>query len=168
MDRSQAVVDAVGGGLQQDGFWFTDKRRVAWSETDPSSAYTFVSALKYAEDAEVAYFRAHAVLDDLYPSLPRLYAQARFIQPVRFDDEVVTRIALTRVGSSSIHYIFRLERDAQLCAVGSMGVVHVGSNGRPKPLHDHVAAELRRRVVTHKTPDVEEVNSHLASLSARS
>lgn len=114
--------------------WFTVSRRVAWSDTDPSSAYTFTSALRYAEDAEVEFLRQTGTLRILYPHVPRIYVEARYFTPARFDDEIEVAIALVRIGRSSLHFLFRITRDSTLCAVGRLGTACIGEGGESMEL----------------------------------
>lgn len=138
---------AADGRLIQDDHWFATRRRVAWSETDPSEAYTFASALRYAEDTEVAWLRDRGLLPVLYPHLPRIYAGVRFLQPLHFDEELTTRLGLVRLGRTSLHYLFRLERGSTLCAAGKLGVVYVASASGPAPLPPQVVESLAGEVL---------------------
>lgn len=141
--------------------WFSTRRRVAWSETDPSDAYTFASAVTYAEDTEVAWLRAKDLLRVLYPHLPRLYASVRFLNPLRFDEELTTRLALTRLGRTSLHYVFRLERESTLCAVGKLGVVYLSTTSGPAPLPAEVVGALSCEVLAPSDQMRSEVERYL-------
>jgi acyl-CoA thioesterase FadM/uncharacterized damage-inducible protein DinB len=131
--------------------WFTVTRRVAWSETDPSSAYQFSDVLRYAEDAETAFLRRAAVLPLLYPRLPRIYAEVRYRAPAYFDQEIDVDLALVRLGRSSLHFAFRVLRGPTLCAEGRMGAVAVDESGSGRPLPE----EARALLAGYERPDLE-------------
>jgi acyl-CoA thioesterase FadM len=115
--------------------WFTHVRRVAWVDTDPSGAYQFTAALRYAEEAEIAMLRDQGILELLYPHLPRISVGANFHRPCVFEELIHVRIRVIRCGTSSISYEFRLEQaDGALCADGQMSAVFVDDRGRPAPV----------------------------------
>lgn len=139
--------DHAGTNAAGTDTWFTVSRRVAWSDTDPWSAYTFISALRYAEDAEVDFLRQTGTLKMLYPHVPRIYVEARYFTPARFDDEIQVAIALVRIGRSSLHFLFRITRDSTLCAVGRLGTAYIGegseSSELPSAARELLMAHLR-------------------------
>lgn len=114
--------------------WFGHTRRVAWTDVDPSANYQFTAALRYAEEAEIAWLRELGVLHDLYPHLPRTFVEAQFRSPARFDEEVTVEIRLRRVGRSSIEYEFRLRQGERICAEGALGSALLAPDGQPVPV----------------------------------
>lgn len=115
--------------------WFTYVRRVAWVDTDPSGAYQFTAALKYAAEAEIALLREVGVLDELYPHLPRVAVRADFRRACVFDETVSVKIRVARCGTTSLSYEFRLEQtDGTLCAEGELVAAFVDASGRPTAL----------------------------------
>jgi acyl-CoA thioester hydrolase len=122
--------------------WFTLTRRVAWADTDASRAWTFLAALRYAEEAEVAFLSGAGVLELLYPRLPRVYARARYVAPAHFNQEVDVDLALARLDHSSLHFAFRVLRGAAVCATGRVGAAYVGGDGRARRLPEEARAAL--------------------------
>lgn len=122
--------------------WFRTKRRVAWSDCDPASIYTFTAALHYVEDAEVGMLRSKSLLQELYPRLPRIYLEANYHAPARFEDELTIALAITRLGKSSIHFAFEISREAAICASGQYGVCYLGRDGKPAAIPGHVYCAL--------------------------
>jgi YbgC/YbaW family acyl-CoA thioester hydrolase len=118
------------------------ERRVAWGDTDASGAWTFCAALRYVEDAEVELLREASVLGDLYGSLPRIYVEARYVRPARFDDVVEVRLSLDRVGRTSLHYHFEIVVDGDVAAEGRLGAALIDQSGKAAALPEHVRASL--------------------------
>jgi acyl-CoA thioester hydrolase len=109
-------------------------RRIAWSECDPAGWWRFTSALSYVEEAETELLRTVGVLDSLYRWLPRIYVDARFTAPARFDDEVLVRLRLARIGTSSLHYEFEIRNGTVVAATGRLGTAFVDPSGASRPL----------------------------------
>jgi acyl-CoA thioesterase FadM len=61
---------------------------------------------------------------------------------LRFEDEIVVRLRVKRVGRTSITYAWTVERDGETAIEGRHTVVHVDGDGRPEPLPDDVRAAL--------------------------
>lgn len=59
-----------------------------------------------------------------------------------FEDAIEVTIRADKVGTSSITWAWRIERDGELCVDGTMVVVHVDGDGRPTPLPDDVREKL--------------------------
>lgn len=125
--------------------WFAYRRRVGWTDVDPSSNYQFTAALRYVEEAEVAMLREAGLLEVLYPHLPRTFVRADFRAPARFGDEVTVQIRPRRLGHSSIEYEFRVCKGERLCAEGSLGAALIGEDGTSAALPDMVRERLLRR-----------------------
>lgn len=122
--------------------WFRTKRRVAWSDCDPASIYTFLSALRYIEDAEVNMLRDFGFLDFFYPNLPRIYLEVDYKKPAHFDDEVTVALAIARLGASSIHFAFQISLEDAICAEGRYGVCYLGQDGKPMRIPDDICRVL--------------------------
>lgn len=135
--------------------WLRHSRQVTWSDTDPSGAYTFVSALQYVEDAEVRLWRALGLIDTLYPRLPRIYVRADYHTPARFGDEVDVYLAIARVGRSSIHLDFRIQNGQSLCASGRIGLTLVDDSYRAAELPSGVREALAPYVTSPSSGSVD-------------
>jgi len=117
-------------------------RRVAWADVDASGAWRFTAAFDYAEEAETQLMRSLGVLEETVLHLPRIYADANFTSPARFDDEVAVTLQVARLGRSSIHFVFSITNCDRLAAEGKFGVAFVGDSGRAEPLPRLLRAAL--------------------------
>lgn len=125
------------------GGWFSLERRVGWVDVDPSGAYQFTTAIRYAEECEIAMLRELGILDLLYPHLPRVSVHVDFLRPCHFDDLVTVRVRVDALGTSSLTFGFRLELPGSvLCAVGRTSVVHLGPEGTPMRVPDQAREAL--------------------------
>jgi acyl-CoA thioester hydrolase len=96
---------------------------------------------RYAEAAETALRRRLGLLDD-WGDYPRRRVEADYLAVLRFDEEVDVRLAVERVGRTSLTFAWTIDRDGERCVEGRHTVVHVEGNGRPAPLPDGVRASL--------------------------
>jgi YbgC/YbaW family acyl-CoA thioester hydrolase len=121
----------------------SDRRRVAWIDTDAGGRIHFTAAFRYAEGAETALMREAGLLDE-WGDYPRRHVEAEFRKVLRFEDDVETRIRVDRLGTTSITYAWEIVRDGDVCITGRHTAVHVDSGGRPAPLPDRVRAAFTR------------------------
>ncbi|MGN6782023.1 MAG: acyl-CoA thioesterase [Marmoricola sp.] len=141
MTPAQSITAATELATADD--WFSLERRVGWVDVDSSGAYQFTTAIRYAEECEIAMLRELGILDLLYPHLPRVSVHADFIRPCHFDDLVSVRVRVESLGSSSLTFGFRLELPGNvLCAAGRTSVVHLGPEGTPTRVPDQAREAL--------------------------
>ena len=97
---------------------FTYKRRIAFHETDAAGAVYFANFFRLAEEAET---HALASLGSIVTRdgylYPRVHAEADYLAPLRFFDEVAVHCNIVRMGSSSVHWKFEIVGPEGLCAV---------------------------------------------------
>lgn len=97
---------------------FTYKRRIAFHETDAAGVVYFANFFRLAEEAET---HALASLGSIVTRdgylYPRVHAEADYLAPLRFFDEVTVHCCITRIGSSSAHWKFEIMSPEGLCAV---------------------------------------------------
>jgi acyl-CoA thioester hydrolase len=84
--------------------------------------------VRFAEMAETEFFRAIGyTYDDLHAQfaiwLARIRLEIDFRSPARLDDELVCRVELAKVGASSIHFRFPVERAADGVRLADIGLV---------------------------------------------
>ena len=118
-----------------------EHRRVAWVDTDAGGRIHFSDAFRWAESAETTLMREAGVVDG-WGDFPRKHVEAQFHRVLRFEDEIVVRLRVERVGRTSITYAWTVERDGETAIEGRHTVVHVDGDGRPEPLPDDVRAAL--------------------------
>lgn len=117
-------------------------RRVAWSDVDASGAWRFTAPFDYVEEAETKLMRDLGVLHESVLQLPRIYADASFRSPARFDDEVGVTLQVAALGRSSIHFVFSITNGDRLAVKGKLGVAFVGASGRAEELPPFLRAAL--------------------------
>jgi YbgC/YbaW family acyl-CoA thioester hydrolase len=119
----------------------TERRRVAWVDTDAGGRIHFTAPFKYAEAAETALRRELDLLGD-WGDYPRRHVEADYRAVLRFDDEVDVTIRAERVGRTSIAWAWEIRRGDELCVEGRLVVVHVDRDGKPSELPARVRAAL--------------------------
>ena len=102
--------------------------RVWWSDVDKMGVMYFGRYVRFAEMAETEFFRAAGYsYDDLHEQfgiwLARIRLQIDYRAPARLDDELVCRAELTKVGASSIHFRFPVERVGDSVRLADIGLV---------------------------------------------
>ena len=97
---------------------FTYKRRIAFHETDAAGVVYFGNYFRLAEEAET---HALASLGSIVTRdgylYPRVHAEADYLAPLHFFDEVAVHCCIVRMGSSSVHWKFEITGPCGLCAV---------------------------------------------------
>lgn len=96
---------------------FIYKRRIAFHETDAAGVVYFANYFRLAEEAET---HALASLGSIVTRdgylYPRVHAEADYLAPLRFFDEVSVHARIIRIGSSSVHWKFDIFNGEQICA----------------------------------------------------
>jgi len=92
-------------------------QRVRWSDVDKMNVMYYGAYLRHTDAAEAEFFRALGLTYDALHEqhgiwLARVHLDVRYLAPARLDDEVATRAELTKLGASSIHFEFSIERQA--------------------------------------------------------
>lgn len=93
------------------------KRRIAFHETDAAGVVYFANYFRLAEEAETHALASlgSVVTRDGY-LYPRVHAEADYLAPLRFFDEVSVHAGIIRIGSSSVHWKFDIFHGEQICA----------------------------------------------------
>lgn len=120
---------------------FTHYSRVAFADTDASGIVYFANFFRYAQDAEVEALAAHGFtrMDMRYP---RVHAEADFLAPLYFRDEIRTEAVLLSMGSTSLHWQFSIYGPQGLCAVVRTVISRRMHDFSPAPYSD----EERKRL----------------------
>jgi tol-pal system-associated acyl-CoA thioesterase len=89
--------------------------RVYWSDVDKMDVVYYGTYLRFIERTEAAFFRELGYgmerIGELYGVwLARVHAEMDFRKPARLDDELLTWIELRKIGGSSLHFTFGIER----------------------------------------------------------
>jgi YbgC/YbaW family acyl-CoA thioester hydrolase len=125
--------------------FFNYTRRVTFAETDAAGIAHFSQFTRWVEEAETAFWRAKEIrmpvlLDGVLTGFPRVSFNIRYRLPARFDDVLEIGVHPAVTTSSVVEWAFRIRRDTELCATGSMAVVFAEGN----PLR----GELKSRPMT--------------------
>ena len=91
------------------------QRRIEWSDTDASGHYHNTAAFRMIEWAETALFERLGILDDIYGHLPRVHISIDFKRLLDFREVVDISLSIAEVGTTSLSYDFKIERDGELC-----------------------------------------------------
>ncbi len=135
---------------------FLQRRAVEFHETDGAGLVHFTNILRWMEGAELAYLQeldvpvlaAESVKNSGWP---RAAVSAEFVAPLRFGDQVETRLWVEKIGTSSITYrfeIWRVNGRAAPClsAKGTITTVYVarlkGKLG-PAPIPASIKKKLK-------------------------
>ena len=96
---------------------FMYKRRIAFHETDAAGVVYFANFFHLAEEAEthaIASLNCIVTRDSyLYP---RVHVEADYLAPLHFFDVVAVHCNIDKIGSSSIHWKFKIHGPSELCA----------------------------------------------------
>lgn len=110
--------------------------RVRFAETDAMGVVHHAAYLPYLEEARVAYLRA---IDHPYGDVRRddgvefvvLEVAVRYLQPLRFDDEVDVHLALAAATRATFQLAYLLTVDHRRCATAITVHGSVDRRGRP-------------------------------------
>ena len=81
-------------------------------------------------------------------------AECRFKRPVRYDDVVTVRAAVTRTTRTRIEHCYEIRLDGMVCCEASSTLACVGRDGRPILMPEHLGQdELRERRSTSTSVD---------------
>ena len=113
---------------------FTYKRRIAFHETDAAGIVYFGNFFRLAEEAET---HALASLGSIITRdgylYPRVHAEADYLAPLRFFDEVSVHCHIIRIGSSSIEWKFDICHGEKISAVVKMISTRRNPDGSAAP-----------------------------------
>lgn len=99
--------------------------RVYWSDVDKLDVMYFGNYIRFMERAEAEFFRARgisydAILERYGIWLPRVHVSFDFRRPARLDDELTAWAELVKVGGSTLHFHFPIERSGERLADGKL------------------------------------------------
>ena len=92
--------------------------RVYWSDVDKMDVVYYGKYVRFVEIAEAAFFRARgfsydAIGENFGVWLVRVHFALDFRKPARLDDTLTAWAELTKMGGSSLHFAFPIERDGE-------------------------------------------------------
>ena len=118
-------------------------RRIEWMDTDAAGIYHYSTLLRLAEAAEAELHTTCGVAHITFGGTPRAHIEFDFKRPVKFNDEVITEIAVAALGRTSIIYELTFTHEAELVATGKIVAVFIDRDSRrPAPWPDELRAAL--------------------------
>ena len=118
---------------------------IAFGDTDASGWMHFPNIFKYVEAAEHAFLRSCGILvfDRAEGGWPRVKVSCDYKRPLQCGDRIEVRLAISRVGASSVAWDFEVANAAgETAAFGSMTTVRVDPQGRPMEITEAERAAL--------------------------
>jgi acyl-CoA thioester hydrolase len=131
--------------------WHEHSLRVRYGETDQMGVVYHANYLVYMEEGRTRWMEArgcsYAELERQGWALVVRKAELRFRTPARYDEELLVRTAVERVGGASVRFVYEIVRgaDRALLAEGMTELACVdrrGGGSRPAMLPEEVAARL--------------------------
>ena len=135
---------------------FLYQRRIEFCETDAAGLVHFSAFFQYMEQAEHALLRhlgTSVVAEDEEGTIswPRVSASCKFTGAVKFEDEIDIVVIVERIGTKSVTYGFRFQRDNQTIATGKLTSVccriHHDQPPQSIAIPTELAAQLRQFVL---------------------
>ncbi len=120
---------------------FIHHSRVPFADTDASGIVYFANFFKYAQEAEV-FALASLGFTRMDMRYPRVHAEADFLAPLRFWDEMKTEAVLTRIGATSLHWQFTIFGPQGVCAVVKTVISRRNADFSPAPYSDEERSRL--------------------------
>ncbi|HKA90926.1 MAG TPA: thioesterase family protein [Haliangiales bacterium] len=107
---------------------FVTTRAIRFQDIDAAGIVFFGRLFDYFHDTCVAWMDAHGLR--LHEAIktgawgaPLKHAEADFLRPMRFGDEIQVAVAAARLDGSELSVGYRISRGDEVCAVGTL--VHV-------------------------------------------
>ena len=104
---------------------FTTRRRVEFADTDMAGLVHFARFFVFMETAEHEFLSSlgtnvHTVVDGHNVGWPRVEASCDYLSPLRFGDEFLIKLSISRKGTTSMTYRFVFVEGERLVARGRM------------------------------------------------
>jgi YbgC/YbaW family acyl-CoA thioester hydrolase len=122
---------------------FVHHSRVPFADTDASGIVYFANFFKYAQDAEV-FALASLGFSRMDMRYPRVHAEADFVSPLRFWDEMRTEAELTHIGATSLHWKFTIYGPLGVSAVIKTVISRRNEDFTPAPYSDEERSRLTK------------------------
>jgi acyl-CoA thioester hydrolase len=128
--------------------------RVRWSDVDAAGIICYGAYLRFYEIAETELFRAagepyHEIFDRYDIWLPRVHIESDFSAPAFLDDLLRVSAAVAKIGTTSLHVRFRVQRAGEDIARARFVMACVSRKGLSKR---SLPAELVHRLEPFVSP----------------
>jgi len=121
---------------------------VRYADTDAMQVAYYANYFVWFETGRVELLRSRGVvyrdLETMGSFIPVVEAGAKYMAPARFDDELLIRTKLVRIGNSSMRFeneVYKLPEMGLLCTGHTVHVL-VGSDGKPKQIPSEFRAKI--------------------------
>ena len=107
---------------------FTTTKRVEFRDTDAAGIVHFSAFFPMMEAAEHEMLRSLGISvmdlsDPDHVTWPRVAAHCDYLSAARFEDELVIKVTVEKIGKSSVNYAFEFTREDQPIARGKLTAV---------------------------------------------
>ena len=118
--------------------------QVAFGDTDCSGWIHFPKIFRHVEEGEHAYLQQQGIviIDRELGGWPRVHVSCDYKRPLRFADEIEVHLGIERIGAASVHWLFEVLKDGDVCAHGKMSTVRVDHQGKPLVIDDETRRKL--------------------------
>jgi len=130
------------------GSWHESRLRVRYEETDAMQVVCYAKVLVWMEVGRVNLMRdiglPHRDLEAKGLGMPVVQAHADYRAFARFDDEILVKTRIARVGNSSIRFENEIYRLPDMCLLCVGHTVHALSakDGKAVPFPDEMRSRL--------------------------
>ena len=126
--------------------FFDFPHRVTYAETDKMGFVYYANYLVWFEIGRTELIRASGLaykeLEEMGINLPVIEASCRYKKPVKYDDLITIRTAVSEFEGIRLGFSYEITRDGQVLAEGRTLHAFMDSGGRPKKL----PAEIKTRL----------------------
>lgn len=120
------------------------KRRLRWADADAAGRLHFPRIFELIEEAESELVRQieWPMNRSLGYDFPRAHIECRFMRVISLDDPFRLRLAVGKLGRTSIRYDYQVvDEEEELAIDGTMTIVVV-KDGKPTPIPDTLRSAL--------------------------
>lgn len=126
-------------------------RRVEFAETDMAGIMHFANFFQWMESCETAFYRTLGLpLISFVPGQivgwPRVNVSCTYRAPLRFNDEVVVKLFVKKLGTRSVTYVFQFWKEGILAAQGEVTAVCVGAGEKGGMVSQAIPPEIRAKL----------------------
>ncbi len=124
------------GKVTMGGAFVEKVRLLEWMETDAAGHQHYTSVFRWVEECESALYRKLGLPSTLFGQIPRVKVEMEYKRRIFFGEEIVTRLQVQRVGTTSMELGFTARVGGELAAEGSYIIVHApvfGEGSQPWP-----------------------------------
>ena len=138
---------------------FVTTRRVEFRDTDAAGIVHFSAFFPMMEAAEHAMLRSLGLAvmqphrDGGHLTWPRVAAGCDYLGAARFEDVLQITVSVAKLGTKSVGYRFRIERDGDPIASGTMSAVCCRLSAEGQLTSLPIPAAIRSLLETMRDPD---------------